>query len=46
MHRGGDEAFFTNSGRQATELNNGMRLRIAYLVMGPNNRIVKLEIAK
>lgn len=45
-HRDGDEAFFNNSGRQATKLRDGMQLRIAYLVMGTNNRIVKLEIAR
>lgn len=45
-HRDGDEAFFNNAGRQKTKLRDGMRLRIAYLVMGTNNRIVKLEIAR
>ena len=45
-HRDGDESFFNNAGRQKTELGDGIRLRVAYLVMGPNNRIVKLEIAR
>jgi len=46
-HRDGDEAFFNNGGRQKTKLGDGMRLRVAYLVMGAdNNRIVKLEIAR
>ena len=39
-------SFFTNAADHAVKLHNGMRLRIAYLLDGKSNRILKLEIAR
>jgi hypothetical protein len=41
-----DGRYFTNAGDHAVKLQDGMRLRIAYIAVGDSNRIVKLEVAR